>query len=108
MRSYKLTVGIKKANGKDKDSYAGAIIFSSASDVYDRLEHVTFVWNKDTSLYETTIPFNDKQYSSVAVLLETAPGIASSSLWQFGLNTASCKAFIEESETTYSTTPFLS
>lgn len=106
MRSYKLTIGIKKDNGKDKESYAGAIVFSSASNVYDRFENVTFVWNDSTSLYETTISFNDKQYPSVRVLLQTAPGIASSSLWQFGLNTASAVAYVEESETTYQTTPF--
>lgn len=106
MSSYKLTVGIKKANGKDKASYAGAIVFSSASNVYDRFQDVVFNWNSTTSLYETTISFDDKQYSSVAVLLETAPGIASSSLWQFGVNTSSAVAFVEESETTYNTTPF--
>ncbi len=106
MTSYKLTVGINKANGKDKDSYAGAVVFSSGSNVYDRFEHVVFSWNEKTSLYETTVSFGDKQYSSVSVLLETVPGIASSSLWQFGTNTASAVAFVEESEVTYATTPF--
>lgn len=106
MVSYKLTVGIQKTNGKDKASYAGAIAFSAASGVYERFENVVFVWNEATSLYETTISFSDKQYSSVGVLLETAPGVASSSLWQFGKNTASASAFVEESETTYQTTPF--
>ena len=106
MTSYKLTVGIKKANGKDKESYSGAILFSSASNVYNKSENVVFVWNKATSLYEATVSFKDKQYSSVSVLLETAPGVASSSLWQFGKNTASALAFVEESETTYQTTPF--
>ena len=106
MRSFKLTIGIKKANGKDKDSYAGSVVFSSASKVYDRFENVTFVWNDSTSLYETTVSFSDKQYPYVWVLLETAPGIASSSLWQFGANAASAKAYVEESETTYETTPF--
>lgn len=106
MRSYELTVGIKKSNGKDKNSYSGAIIFSSGSDVFDRFDNVVFTWNASTSLYETSISFNDKQYSSVLVLLETAPGVASSSLWQFGKNTASAQAHVEESETTYQTTPF--
>lgn len=106
MKSYKLTVGIPKANGKDKDSYVGAVIFSSGSKVYDRYESVVFNWNKTTSLYEATVSFKDKQYSSVEVLLETAPGIASSSLWLFGSNTASALAFVEECETTYQTTPF--
>ena len=105
MRSYKLTVGIKKANGKDKDSYSGIIVFSSGT-VFDKGENVTFVWNESTSLYETTVSFSDKQYSSVRVLLQTEPGIASSSLWLFGTNSASAVAFVEESETTYQTTPF--
>jgi hypothetical protein len=56
-------------------------------------------------MYETTVRFNS-QYSSIRVILQTAPGVAGSSLWQFGLNTASAKAFVEESETTYQTTPF--
>ena len=106
MSSYKLTVGIKKANGKDKASYAGVVVFSSASNVYDRFQHVVFDWDSTTSLYKASVSFDDKQYSSVAVLLETAPGIASSSLWQFGPNTSSAVAFVEESETTYDTTPF--
>lgn len=106
MRSYKLTVGIKKANGKDRDSYAGAVVFSSGSGVYERSADVVFVWNKTTSLYESTFSFDNKQYSSLFVFLETAPGIASSSLWQFGTNTASGVAHVEESETTYDTTPF--
>ena len=106
MRSYKLTIGIKKANGKDKDSYPGSIVFSSAKDVYNRFENVNFVWDSSTSSYVTTIHFSDKQYSAVRVLLQTEPGIAGSSLWQFGSNTASAVAFVEESETTYDTTPF--
>lgn len=106
MCSYKLTIGIKKANGKDKESYAGAVVFSSASGVYDRFENVVFVWNESASLYEATVSFNDKQYSSVRVLLQTEPGIAGSSLWLFGKNTSSAVAFVEESETTYETTPF--
>lgn len=106
MRSYRLVIGIKKANGKDLDSYAGTILYATSSTAYKRSEDVTFVWNKDTSLYETTVSFDDYQYSSVKVLLQTAPGIASSSLWQFGENTSSAVAFVEESETTYQTTPF--
>lgn len=106
MTSYKLTVGIKKANGKDKDSYNGTIVLGSASTSYESFLPVKFVWNKSTSLYETTISFNDKQYSYAWILLETAPGVAGSSLWLFGQNTASAVAFVEESETTYQTTPF--
>ena len=106
MRSYKLTIGIKKANGKDKESYPGSVVFSSATNVYDRFENVTFTWNASTSTYVTTVSFSDKQYPAVKVLLQTEPGIASSSLWQFGLNTASAVAFVVDSETTYETTPF--
>lgn len=106
MRSYKLTVGIKKSNGKDKDSYSGAVLFMTAANVFEEPQDVVFTWNKDTLLYETTISFDKKQYSSVRILLQTAPGIASSSLWLFGANTASAVAFVKESETTYMTTPF--
>ena len=106
MTSYKLTIGIKKANGKDKDSYAGTIVLGSSSSSYESFLPVNFVWNESTSLYEATISFEDKQYTYAWALLETAPGIASSSLWQFGTNTASAAAFVEESETTYQTTPF--
>nr|DAF19495.1 MAG TPA: Major capsid protein [Microviridae sp.] len=106
MRSYRLTVGIGKANGKDKLSYSGAILFSSGSNVYDRFENVVFTWNAATSLYESSVSFHDKQYSSVLVFLESAPGIAGSSFWTFGKNTASARAFVEESEVTYQTTPF--
>lgn len=106
MRSYKLTVGIKKANGKDKDSYPGAVLFLSSASTFEEPRDVVFTWNNDTSLYETTISFDKKQYTSVRILLQTAPGIASSSLWLFGANTASAVAFVEESETTYDTTPF--
>jgi hypothetical protein len=105
MSSYEVTVGIKKANGKDLNSYSGSILFSSSLNTYDYNEDVSFVWNKSTSMYETTVRFNS-QYSSIRVVLQTAPGVAGSSLWQFGLNTASAKAFVEESETTYQTTPF--
>lgn len=106
MSSYKLSIGIKKANGMDKDSYTGAVIFASSSVAYDRAVPVNFVWNKSTSLYETTVSFDDKQYPSVRVLLQTAPGIASSSFWQFGANVASALAYVEDSETNYQTTPF--
>lgn len=106
MRSYRVTIGIKKANGKDLESYSGSILFSSASNVYDYNEDVTFVWNASTSFYEATINFSAAQYSSLRVILQTAPGIAGSSLWHFGSNTASALAFVEESETTYQTTPF--
>lgn len=107
MRSYRLTIGIKKANGKDLSSYSGSILFSTSSSkpVYEYNEDVSFVWNSDTSMYETSVSFNS-QYSYVRVLLQCSPGIAGSSLWQFGLNTSSAVAFIEESETTYNTTPF--
>ena len=106
MRSYRLTIGIKKANGKDLDSYSGSVVFASSGSTYERSENVLFVWNESSSLYEATVSFNDLQYSSVKVLIQTAPGIASSSLWLFGTNTASAKAYVEESETTYETTPF--
>lgn len=106
MSSYKLTVGIKKANGKDKDSYSGNIIFLTSSNTFENSQDVVFTWNESTSLYETTISFSNKQYTSVRVLLQTAPGVAGSSKWLFGVNTASAVAFVEESETTYQTTPF--
>ena len=106
MRSYKLVIGVKKANGKDLDSYSGAVLFATSSSTYSRSENVTFVWNESAGLYEATILFDDSQYSSVKVLIQTSPGIASSSLWQFGKNVSSLVAFVEESETTYQTTPF--
>lgn len=104
MRSYKVTVGIAKANGKDLDSYPGAIVYFKSSTPV-RSDNVTFTWNKETSKYETTVSF-DVQYDSAYVVISTAPGIAGSSLWQFGANTASAVSFVEESETTYQTTPF--
>ena len=106
MRSYRLTIGVKKANGKSLPSYSGAVLFATSGSTYIRSEDVTFVWNESSSLYEAVVSFNDIQYSSVKVLLQTAPDIASTSLWQFGVNTASAVAFVEESETTYQTTPF--
>lgn len=105
MRSYQLRLGIKKANGKDLASYSGSILFAASGSTYKFSRDVTFKWNSTTSLYEVGITFNE-QYSSVKVLLQTAPGVASSSLWQFGQNTASALAFVSESETTYQTTPF--
>ena len=105
MRSYKTTIGIKKANGKDLNSYSGALVYFTSSTTPVRSENVTFTWNKKTSMYETTASF-DVQYHSVLVVLSTAPGIASTSLWMFGVNTASAVAYVEESETTYQTTPF--
>lgn len=105
MKSFTATIGIKKANGKDLDSYSGSVLFSSASGVYDYDETLKFVWNKATSMYEATFHFSS-QYSSIRVILQTAPGRAGSSLWLFGTNTASVVAFVEESETTYKTTPF--
>lgn len=106
MRSYRLVIGIKKANGKDLNSYSGSILFGSSSSTYVKSQDVTFVWNEATSFYETSVSFDDAQYPIVKVLLETAPGIAGSSLWQFGVNSASAVAFVGESETTYKTTPF--
>lgn len=106
MRSYRLKIGIQKANGKDLNSYSGAIVFAKGSNIYDKSEDIVFTWNNSTSLYETTVSFQGNQYPSCRVLLQTAPGIASSSLWQFGTLTASAVAFVEESETTYQTTPF--
>jgi hypothetical protein len=105
MSSYRVLIGIKKANGKDLESYSGSVLFSSSQDIYDYDESVTFVWNKVSSMYEATVSFNS-QFSSLRVILQTAPGIAGSSLWQFGVNTASAVSFVEESETTYNTTPF--
>lgn len=105
MRSYQLRVGIKKANGKDLGSYSGSILFATSGNTYKFSRNITFKWNSTTSLYETSLTFNEK-YTSIKVLLQTSPGIASSSLWQFGQNTASALAFIDESETTYQTTPF--
>lgn len=106
MRSYKLVIGVRKANGKDLDSYSGAILFANSSSSYSRFENITFVWNSSTNLYEAIVTFNDYQYPSVKVLVQTSPGIASSSLWQFGENGSSFVAYVEESETTYQTTPF--
>lgn len=106
MRSYKLVISVKKANGKDLNSYSGAVLFSSSGSTYLRSENVTFVWNEATKLYESVVLFDDRQYSSVKVLVQTSPGIASSSLWQFGENRSSLVAYVEESETTYNTTPF--
>nr|DAX08451.1 MAG TPA: Major capsid protein [Microviridae sp.] len=105
MRSYKLTVGIAKDNGKDLDSYAGAIVYNTSSTTSVRSEPVVFTWNKDTSKYEATVSF-DTQYHSAFVVISTAPGIASSSFWTIGTNVASATAYVEESETTYKTTPF--
>ena len=104
MRSYQLHLGIKKANGKDLDSYSGSILFAFGG-AYKFSRNITFKWNPSTSLYEAHLTFNE-QYTSAKVLLQTSPGVASSSLWQFGLNTVSALAFVSESETTYRTTPF--
>lgn len=106
MRSYKVTIGIAKANGKDLDSYSGAVIFYSGESTPIRSENVKFTWNKKTSMYETIVPYNDAQFSRVYFIISTAPGVASSSFWTIGRNTASTVAFVEESETTYQTTPF--
>lgn len=106
MRSYKLVIGVKKANGKDLDSYSGAVLFATSSSTYSRSENVTFVWNASTNLYEAIVHFDDYQFSSVKVLVQTSPGIASSSLWQFGVNSSSLVAYVGDSETTYQTTPF--
>ena len=105
MRSYRITVGIKKANIHTLDSYSGAVLFAKGNSFY-RSEDITFTWNESTSLYETTISFDDFQYSKVRILLQTAPDIAGTSLWMFGKNTASAVAFVEESESTYKTSPF--
>ena len=64
MRSYKLTVGIAKANGKDLDSYVGAIVYNTSESTSVRSENVVFTWNSATSMYETTVSF-DAQYHSV-------------------------------------------
>ena len=106
MRSYRLTICLRKTNGKDLNSYSGAVLLGTSNSSYKRSENVTFVWNEKSSLYETTISFSDAQYSYIKVFLQTAPGIAGSSLWQFGTHTATAVAFVEESETTYQTTPF--
>lgn len=105
MRSYQLHIGIKKANGKDLNSYSGSILFALSGNTYKFYRNITFYWNSTTSLYEAHLTFNEK-YTSIKVLLQTSPGIASSSLWQFGQNTASALALTDESETTYQTTPF--
>lgn len=105
MRSYKVIIRISKANGKDLESYSGAVVFSSSSPGSSSSKNVTFTWNSTLSMYETTVSF-DTQFSQAYVVISTAPGIAGSSLWQFGTNTASAVAYVEESETTYETTPF--
>lgn len=105
MSSYKLTVGVAKANGKDLNSYVGAIIYNTSESTSVRSENVVFTWNSATSMYEATVSF-DTQYSSVFVVISTAPGIASSSYWTIGTNVASATAYVSESETTYMTTPF--
>lgn len=106
MSSYKITVGIAKANGKDLDSYSGAIIFYSGSSTPVRSVDAKFVWNSKTSKYEASVSYDDAQFSRIYTIISTAPGVASSSLWLAGTNTASAVAFVEESETTYDTTPF--
>lgn len=106
MRSYKVTIGLKKSNGKDLDTYPGSILFSPSEGIYDYSQDVNYVWNASTSMYETTITFDSAQYSSLCVILQTCPGIAGSSFWSFGMPTASAIAYVEESETTYNTTPF--
>lgn len=105
MRSYKLTIGVAKANGKDLDSYVGAIVYNTSDTVSVRSENVVFTWNKTTSKYEATVSF-DTQYHSVFAVISTAPGIASSSYWTVGVNVASATAYVEESETSYAVTPF--
>lgn len=105
MRSYQLHIGIKKANGKDLNSYSGSILFALSGNTYKFYRNITFYWNPTTSLYGAHLTFKEK-YTSIKVLLQTSPGIASSSLWQFGQNTASALALTDESETTYQTTPF--
>ena len=74
MRSYKLVIGIRKANGKDLNSYSGAVLFSTSVSTYSRSQNVTFVLNESTKLYETIVYFDDNQYSSVKVLLQASPG----------------------------------
>lgn len=105
MQSYQLTINIKKANGKDLNSYSGAVLFGKSENSLTFSRDVTFYWNSTTSSYSARLTFKD-QYTSVKVLLQTAPGIAGSSLWLFDTNTASALAFVGESETTYQTTPF--
>nr|DAF86162.1 MAG TPA: Major capsid protein [Microviridae sp. cttoc6] len=106
MRSYKVTAGIPKTNGKDKNSYSGAFIFYSGASSPVRSEDVKFVWNADTSMYEASVTFSDAQFSDVTVVISTASGVASSSYWIIGTNVASAVANVEESETTYQSTPF--
>ena len=106
MRSYKVNIGVAKANGKDLNSYSGAVIFYSSDSVPVRSEYVDFVWNGKTSMYETSVSYDDMQFSRIYPIVFTAPGVASSSFWTVGSNTASAIAFVEESETTYETTPF--
>lgn len=106
MRSYKVNIGIAKANGKDLNSYSGAVIFYDGTSSPVRSENVTFVWNDKTSKYEVSVSYSDRQFTRIYSIVSTAPGIASSSLWTIGANTASAEAFVEESETTYQTTPF--
>ena len=89
MVSYKVTIGIAKSNGKDLSSYSGAVVFYSGSSTPVRSENVTFVWNDKTSLYETTVSYNDAQYSEIVPVILTAPGIASSSYWTVGSNVSS-------------------
>lgn len=106
MRSYEISIGIAKANGKDLNSYSGAVIFYKGTSTPVRSVNVTFVWNDKTSKYETSVSYDDAQYSRIYVIISTSPGVASSSLWTVGTNVASGVAFVEESETTYQTTPF--
>ncbi len=106
MRSYKVTIGIPKSNGKDLNSFSGSVIFYSGDSTPVRSEDVDFVWNSSISMYETSVSYKDKQYSKIVVVLTTAPGVASSSYWIVGTNVASAIAYVEESETTYDTTPF--
>lgn len=106
MRSYSVTLGVKKANGKDLDSYSGSIILNSAPSVPIRSINVTFTWNSKTGQYESSFVFDDSQFSDFSVFIETAPGVAGSSLWQFSTVSVSASALVEESETTYQTTPF--
>nr|DAV15427.1 MAG TPA: Major capsid protein [Microviridae sp.] len=106
MRSYKVSIGIPKANGKDLDSYSGSVVFYSGDSTPVRSEDVSFVWNSNTSMYEASVSYDDAQFSKIVVVLATAPGVASSSYWIVGTNVSSAVAYVDESETTYQTTPF--
>ena len=69
MRSYSVALGVKKANGKDLDSYSGSIVLNSAPSVPVRSIDVTFIWNSETNQYESSFVFDDLQFSDFSVFI---------------------------------------